>query len=247
MLLGEAFLTMHDDERASDAFVVALEQQPANPAAICRLLRTYWRLAGRCFAQLAESFPDSWRVHEMKAEIYLSSEQYDPAIQEYQLAVEKQPENALLHEGLGGAYLKKKSLPEARVEIERALQIDPTASQTLYLAGELYLAERKPAESIPYLQKALRRDPSLLEAHAALGKAYLRDGNAQLAVPELEKSLALDHYGDLHFLLSQAYRQLGKSALAQQALARSQEMRKASAAADQAKLAGARDNDDPGP
>jgi len=205
------------------------------------------RLAEHCFAQLAESFPDSWRLHQMKAEIYLSSEQHNPAIQEYQIALEKQPGNAGLHEALGGVFLKKKSLPKARVEIERALQLDPTASGTLYLEGALYLAERQSAEAIPYLQKAVRRDPSMLAAHAALGKAYLRTGNPQLAVPELEKSLALDHYGDLHFLLSQAYRQLGKNELAQQALARSQELRKDSAAADQAKLVGARENEDEGP
>ena len=247
VVLGQALLTLRDDERASDAFAQALAQQPTNPAAIYWLLRSYRRMADRCFAQLAELFPDSWRVHQMKAEIYLSSEQYNPAIQEYQLALEKQPGNAALHGALGGVYLKKKSVPEAKVEIERALQLDPTAAETLYLKGDLCLAERKPAEGIPYLQRALRRDPRLLAAHAALGKAYLRVGNAQLAVPELEKSLVLDHYGDLHFLLSQAYSQLGKNALAQQALARSQEMRKVSAAADQAKLAGSHADDDAGP
>lgn len=247
LLLGQTLLTMDDDEQASEAFALALKQEPTSPAAIYWLLRTYQRLADGCFEQLAASFPDGWRVHQMKAEVYASSEQYLRATEEYQLALEKQPGNAGLHAALGAMYLKKKSLPEARAEVEKALELDPTAADTLCLAGQLYVAERKPADAIPYLQNALRRDPSLVEAHAALGNAYLRCGKAQLAVEELKKSLELDRYGDLHFLLSQAYRQLGEAALAQQALARSQELRKDSAAADQAKLAGTRQDDDKGP
>jgi len=237
LLLGETLLALHEDEYASDAFAAALEREHGSPAAVYWLLRVYKQLAIDCFARLAESFPDSWRLHQMQADLYLSREQDAQAIEELQTALKKSPEDAGLHQKLAELYLKKKLLSEAREELEKSLHFDPTAARTLYLVGWLYVDERKPAEGIPYLQNALHRDPTLLEARAMLGRAYLHLGNAQLAVPELEKSIELDHYGDLHFLLSQAYRQVGKPKLADQALARSQALRKASAASDQARLA----------
>ncbi|MGH9343779.1 MAG: hypothetical protein ACRD19_08465, partial [Terriglobia bacterium] len=92
----------------------------------------------------------------------------------------------------------------------------------------------QPAKAIGYLEKALHYDPSLLEARASLGMAYLKAGKPALAVPQLQESAALDYYGDLHYMLYQAYRALGRAALAQDALATSQAMRKKTEARDQA-------------
>jgi tetratricopeptide (TPR) repeat protein len=100
----------------------------------------------------------------------------------------------------------------------------------------MYVAGREHEKAIPYLQKALRFDASLLEANATLGKAYLRAGRPEAAVVELEKALSLDLYGDLHYLLYQAYRDLGRAESARAALSRSEEMRRNSVARDRNKL-----------
>ncbi|MGH9452910.1 MAG: hypothetical protein ACRD2O_02955, partial [Terriglobia bacterium] len=57
-----------------------------------------------------------------------------------------------------------------------------------------------------------------------------------LAVAQLERSAGIDRYGNLHYLLYEAYRQEAKPQLAAQALARSQELRRKSALDDQAKI-----------
>ena len=113
-------------------------------------------------------------------------------------------------------------------------------ARTLYLLGQLYVTGREQEKAVPYLQKALRYDANLLEAHATLGKAYLRSGKPQAAVIELEKALSLDFYGDLHYLLYQAYRDLGKAEPGRAALSRSEEMRKNSVARDREKPEGGR-------
>ncbi len=79
-------------------------------------------------------------------------------------------------------------------------------------------------------------DPSLLEARPVLGKAYLKVGKPDLAVAQLVRSTRIDRYGDLHYLLYQAYRGEGKTELAARALARSEELRRKSATDDQAKI-----------
>jgi tetratricopeptide (TPR) repeat protein len=120
--------------------------------------------------------------------------------------------------------------------IEKALKLEPSRARTLYLLGQLYVSRREEAKAIPYLKKALQFDANLLEAHATLGKAYLRAGRPDAAVAELEKALSLDFYGDLHYLLAQAYRDSGKAELARAALSQSEEMRKKSVARDRDKL-----------
>ena len=110
------------------------------------------------------------------------------------------------------------------------------SARSLYLLGRLYVSQRDPASGIPYLEAALRYDPTLVEARPVLGKAYLKVGRPELAASQLEQSSAIDRYGDLHYLLYQAYSEGGKRELAARALARSQELRRKSAADDQRKV-----------
>jgi hypothetical protein len=58
------------------------------------------------------------------------------------------------------------------------------------------------------------------------------------AIPRLEKAAPLDHYGNIHYQLYQAYRKLDETELAQKALARSQEIRRRYLEHDQAVVMG---------
>jgi tetratricopeptide (TPR) repeat protein len=234
--LGESQFSLGQFEMAADALGAALAEQPKNAEALYWLVRTYNALADHCFTQLMARFPDSWRTHQLWAETYHLQQADKDAIQEYQTAIRLRPQDFELHRALGELYLASNSLEEARKELESASALNPGDARGLYLVGNWYIAERQPQQAIPYLERSLRFDPGLLEAHAALGKAYLRTSQAALAAPELEKATALDHYGDLHYLLYEAYRDLGKKDLAQTALAQSQELRQKSLAEDQAKI-----------
>lgn len=71
-----------------------------------------------------------------------------------------------------------------------------------------------------------------------LGMADVRRGEDAKAVPVLLKALDNGFYGDVHYQLYVAYRKLGKTDLAERALARSQELRRDSAAEHQAMITG---------
>ena len=49
------------------------------------------------------------------------------------------------------------------------------------------------------------------EASGLLGTAYVRMGKFADALPRLEKAAPLDHMGNIHFQLYQAYRKLGEA------------------------------------
>jgi len=234
--LGRALFILGQDDAASDAFAVALARTGRSPEAMYWLSRTYLRLADDCFNRLTASYPDSWRTHELKAEALHLRQADKEAILEYQAAERLNPNDPKTHEALGEIFLDENSREEARVEVETALRLNPSGARSLYLMGRLYVSQREPEKGIPYLEGALRYDPGLIEARALLGKAYLKAGKAASAAAQLEQAVATDRYGDLHYLLYQAYRQEGKTQLAAQALARSQELRRKSQADDQAKI-----------
>jgi tetratricopeptide (TPR) repeat protein len=236
LLLGKARLALGQREGAAEAFEAALVGEKQSPEPTYWLIRSYTALSDGCFKQLMAKFPDSWRTHQLKGEGDHLRQADREAIEEYQAAARLQPDAFEVHRALGEVYLSMKSLEDGRQELEKALSLNPSDAQSLYLLGGYYIAERQPQKAVPFLERALRFDPDLLEARASLGRAYLRSGQAALAVPQLEKAVALDRYGDLHYLLYQAYRDAGKQDLARTALAQSQAMRQQSAVDDQAKI-----------
>ena len=239
ILLGKALLALGDEQAAAAAFAEALNYDKASAQSSYWLMRSYERLALACFNQIGELAPDSWRLHQIHGEYYQSRWDYKKAIEEFQTALRLHPDSAELHEQLGDAYLFDKNVAAGEAEIEEALRLDPTRSSSLYLLGRVCFSKRDIPKSIEYFQGALRFDPSFLQAHADLGRAYIRAGKAASAVPELEKAAPTDDNGDLHYLLSMAYRQLGRTDRAAQALAISQELRKKFAARGEAAVAAA--------
>ena len=232
--LGDAQFALGRYPEASDAFATVWAQGQRDPETLYWLIRSYSKIADGCFSRLAASYPNSAQAHALEAESYRARGEDDKAVTEYLLASALQPENASLHEALGELYLDKHQLSEAQNELRKALELDPARARALYLMGRLEIGQQKPQSAIPYLEKALSYDPQLLEARASLGLAYLRAGKPALAVPQFQRSISLDYYGDLHYMLYQAYRELGNRDLAESALSTSQALRRKTQSRDQA-------------
>jgi tetratricopeptide (TPR) repeat protein len=238
LLLGKTRFTLHQYEAAADALAQVQGATNENAEASYWLARTYQALGAETYARLQESFPDSWRTHQLRAEGYSLRQDFDDALKEFQVALQLRPNESELHEALGELYLVNHTDDDAQVELERALALDPSRTHALYLLGRLYVQKRDNEKALPYLQRALRLQPDLVEASGLLGTAYVRLGQFANAIPKLEKAAPLDHYGNVHYQLSLAYRKLGQAELAHKALARSQDLRRSSLEHDQALIMG---------
>lgn len=241
LVLGSSWFALRQYNQAGSAFAAALAQNQRDPAVLYWLVRSYTKIADHCFDQLARSFPGSAQAHELAAQGYRARGEDGRAIREYHIAEAIEPRNPAPHEALGELYLREHQLTGAQAELNKALELDPSLPRSLYLMGRVEIGLQKPQVAIGYLEKALSYDPHLLEARASLGLAYLRAGRPALAVPQMEESASLDYYGDLHYMLYQAYNQLGKKHLASQALAVSQALRRETEARDEALLQAAGD------
>lgn len=238
LLLGKMHFTLQQYELAGGALAQVQGMNKGNAEASYWLERTYQALGAEAYAQLEESFPNSWRVHQLRAEGYANRQDLDGAIKEYQAALQLRPGDAELHEALGQLYLDNHSDAEAQSELEKAVSLDASRTHALYLLGRLYVQNRDNEKALPYLQRAVRLQPDLAEANELLGTAYVRLGQFANAVPKLEKAALRDHYGNVHYQLYVAYHKLGRAELAQKALLRSQELRRSSLEHDQAVILG---------
>lgn len=237
LLLGRAYLALGQHERAVIGFTHAMRGTDEEPAeAVYWTVRTLQSLADLSFEQVERLAPDSWRVHQLRAESHRQRQADDEAIVEYQRAIEIKPDAAELHRSLGLLYLLNNAYDEAQQALEQALELDAANPRSLYITGRLFVARQMHAESIRYLETALQLDPNLVEARPSLGRAYLRVGRVEEAAAQLEQALILDYYGDIHYSLFQAYRRLGNMERAKVALDRSTEMRKRSFARDRSKF-----------
>jgi tetratricopeptide (TPR) repeat protein len=237
-MIGKTWFTLQQYERAAESLARVRGDQNSNSEASYWLERTYQSLGAQSYAQLEESFPDSWRTHQLRAEGFALRGDRDGAIKEYEAAIHLHPDEAELHEALGEFYLDNHSDEDAQRELEKAVALDPSRTKTLYLLGRLYVVGNESEKAVPFLSRALQLQPNLNEASGLLGTAYVRMGQYADAVPRLEKAAPLDHYGNIHYQLYLAYRKLGETELAQKALARSQDIRRSSLEHDQALIMG---------
>ena len=240
LLLGKAYFALQQYERAAQALAQVHGDNEANSQASYWLERTYQALGAESYAQLEISFPDSWRTHQLRAEDFALRQDRDNAVKEYEAALNLRPDEAELHESLGEFYLDNHSEQDAQVELMKAVSLDPSRTKTLYLLGRLYVLDNENEKAVPFLERALHLQPNLNEASALLGTAYIRMGKFADAVPPLERAAPLDHMGNIHYQLYQAYRKLGQDELARKALARSQDIRQSSLEHDQALIMGSK-------
>jgi tetratricopeptide (TPR) repeat protein len=238
ILLGRTYFVLRQYELAANALAQVQGATSANAEASYWLSRTYQMQGAEAYARLQESFPDSWRAHQLRAEDRSLHRDPDAAVKEFHVALQLRPNEPELHEALGELYLDNQDDDNAQTELEKALSLDPSRAHTLYLLGRLYLKKQENDKAVSYLQRALHLQPDMAEASSLLGRVYIRLGQFANAIPRLEKAAPSDHYGNVHYQLYLAYRKLGQMELAQKELARSQDLRRSSLEGDQALVMG---------
>jgi len=75
--LGKTRFTLHQYEAAADALAQVQGATNENAEARYWLARIYQALGADTYARLQESFPDSWRTHQLRAEGYALRQDLD--------------------------------------------------------------------------------------------------------------------------------------------------------------------------
>jgi tetratricopeptide (TPR) repeat protein len=181
--------------------------------------RSYEKLATEAYLQLYHADPDSYRVHQLVADLNATKGDDGKAIGEYRAAIALKPSVSNLHYSLGHVLWKDLKVNDAREQFEAELALNPRHAGALMELGDTYLFEHHPDEALPYLNRGLAVDPGNLDLHRDLGTAYSELGDYRKAVLEFKIALSSDHDGSIHYKLARAYTSLRETKKAKQEFA----------------------------
>ncbi len=184
--------------------------EPDNPDPYYYLGEAFTDLKVKTIQRLKAANPNSYRLHQVLADNYVSIHKKADAIAEYRKTLEIQPAVSGVRYELA-RLVADTQLEEAIPLLKRELEMDPAHYLASTLLGRVYVILRRPDEALPLLETALRQRPGLLEAQKALGQAWMGKQDFARALAPLQAVAASEPEDDqIHFLLAQAWRGLGK-------------------------------------
>jgi tetratricopeptide (TPR) repeat protein len=195
-VLGDAYLTKGDAERAEEAYLMALNQQGdladallglAQTAALKKDARTAAVYLSRA-NQLAAGSPDllfKFGVVAMKLQVY---EEARSALDQ---ATKLAPGQAAYWIALGAVWLKRPDVFEAEQAFRRAIALQPDNAQAQMYLGYALLNQKKYPEARFYLEKSIKGDPNTTESFYYLGLIAQEQSEDERAVEFLEKAIKL--------------------------------------------------------
>ena len=170
----------------------------------------YTRLWNRAAGELMAKHPDSYRVHQLAGEVYEAKSQYDQAIREYSLALERNPKLPQMHYRIGQMYLHEGSEDvddKAMHEFEQEKLIDSdSAVSDLAMAG-IEMHRHNLDKAKPLYEEAARLDPTLVDAQIGIARIMLEEQNPGAAEQQL-RNVIVEHPDnpEAHYVLMLAYR-----------------------------------------
>jgi len=154
--------------------------------------------------------PDSYRVHELAGEVYEAKNDYDQAIREYSLALQRKPDLPGMHYRIGQLYLHQDSEEvddKAMKEFLLEKSIDPDSAVTDLAMAGIEMHRHNLEKARPLYQEAARLDPTLVESQVGLARIFLEQHDPTSA-EHLLQAVVSEHpdNAEARYVLMLAYR-----------------------------------------
>jgi tetratricopeptide (TPR) repeat protein len=139
----------------------------------------------------------------------LAAENPFAAAQAYSAAIGLRPDSMAAHLRRGQAYRAEKRDDDAIRDWQEASRLSQTATLPLELLGDLHAGRGEDAQAAAYYEQCTRLDPGDPERLYKLGLARYRSGSPVTAIEPLKAALAInDNFGEAHYLLALAQRDI---------------------------------------
>jgi tetratricopeptide (TPR) repeat protein len=220
-LFAQALVATHQHryEDAEASLLRWLAAHPADLTARYDLILARRHLSMEQLMQLLSIAPDSYHVHQMLGQLYISRDEDNKALAEYRVVAAAQPNLPGVHFWLGHLYWKLGDTDHATAELTRELELNPGHPEASGELGTILVAQGHAAEAIPYLESAIHSKPDLWPVYQKLSRAYALEKQYERAEVVLKPALAHDSDGTTHYQLGLVLRAEGKTAQATQAFA----------------------------
>lgn len=183
--------------------------------------------------RLMKVAPHSARAYQLTASVAAASGNWKGAIESYQQALHVDPELQGAHLQIAILMLTHSHEPgawlQAMTQLKEELKVNPSSSEAEYEIGEAYRKHGHLNKAVAAFQRSLQFDPAAVPTRLGLAKALLALGKKQQALATLAPAQkAAPGDPDVHFLLAQLYRSLGRPADARAEIRIFQRLQKAS-------------------
>lgn len=199
--------------------VVRLQTKaPATPELLYLTARASRELSFQGVENFARLEPNSYRLHQLRAEYEAAGGNDATAEGEYRKVLAVKPDAIHVHLALGELHVRRKEFDQAIAEFEKELKIDPYSAGALTQMGIAYRNLGDADRAVQSLKRSIEINVNSGLSQKEIGIAYLQLSNAQSAIQHLERAKMLTKGGDdaLLYQLGRAYRLANQPAKAAQ-------------------------------
>ena len=190
-MLGNAYVQLHDQEKAAQAFAGLYGVPPGSAGAYLIAAQMMIRqgleeLAEKAAGRALELNPQIPEAHYLLGEIATFHGEIERAIAELGKEIQINPNFALAYYKLGDAFSRREQWEEAIPQLERSIWLNPTYSGPYIVLGKAYLKRKELPNAEQILKQAIRMDPRNSSAHYLLGQAIAQQGRTDEAKKYLD-------------------------------------------------------------
>src|SRR5882757_222671 len=204
-------------KEASTALKVAAqlrESYPGDPDVLYESAELYTRMWNETANELITTHPESYRVHQLAAEVNEAQGNLGQAIRQYRAALGGNPKLPQMHYRIGQLLLRtgdadadERAMEEFRAE----LAVNPQSASSALAMGEIERHQGKLTEATAEYTQALKLEPGLPEARVGLAQTLLAQHHVEASEDQL-RALIAEHpeNAQAHYAMMLAYREQGK-------------------------------------
>lgn len=186
---------------------------PSYVLALCYLQTRQYDNARHAFAHQYGFAPDSASAYLIAARMLFRQNEPGEARQYAEKALTLNAKLPHAHELLGELALARQDPGAAIAELEKERAVNPLDGSVYDRLGDAYVRAGNYVQAEQALQRAVLLEPTATGPYILLGKALLADKDPSGAVMYLERAEKMDANNRMtHWLLAQAYRELGRDA-----------------------------------
>ncbi len=184
--LADAYLQLHDGDRAFRELARTVELQPENYRAqleLTNLLIVNRQLdpAQQKLDALLQKRPEDPAVHNTLSSLFAAQGNIPVAIAEMQKTVALSPDRWEAYLSLALLQSSNNQSEAAESNFKKVIELNPKAMQARLLLGNYYQAHNRFPEAEQQFQAATALDPASAEPRAALARLYLAEGEKAAA------------------------------------------------------------------
>ncbi len=166
--------------------------------------RENWRDAERMTIAALKAKPANklnYLLWSNLGDIRTRMEDYDGALQAFEIALASAPKKELILNNRAYTYLQMGETDKAYEDINEALRLDSIQEWPLKMRGIINLGKSKYADAEKDFESLKKHFPANAAAYSGLGKIEAIKGNGETAMSLFEKSLELEQSDDTWFYL----------------------------------------------